>query len=75
VTIGGEFSKFKRYTINYLREMAVITPYARFEMHYTAEGIRCKLIAGLFCHQSQGSFTLHNQLHTSNGRHHAVFWF
>ena len=37
VTIGGEFSKFKRYTINYLREMAVITPYARFEMHYTSE--------------------------------------
>ena len=30
VTIGGEFSKFKRHTINYLREMAVITPYARF---------------------------------------------
>ena len=37
VTIGGEFSKFKRYTLNYLREMAVITPYARFEMHYIAE--------------------------------------
>ena len=37
VTIGGEFSKYRRYVINYLREMAVITPYARFEMHYRAE--------------------------------------
>ncbi|KAJ1473329.1 topoisomerase VI B subunit, transducer-domain-containing protein, partial [Baffinella frigidus] len=39
VTIAGEFSKFKRYTVNYLREMAVITPYARFEMHYVAEDV------------------------------------
>uniref|UniRef100_A0A7S1EK14 DNA topoisomerase 6 subunit B n=1 Tax=Hemiselmis andersenii TaxID=464988 RepID=A0A7S1EK14_HEMAN len=37
VTIGGEFSIYKRYTVNYLREMAVITPYARFEMIFKAE--------------------------------------
>ena len=36
-TIGGEFSKYKRYTVDYLRALAVITPYARFEMHYIAE--------------------------------------
>eukprot|EP00960_Hanusia_phi_P034855 751321-Hanusia_phi.AAC.5 len=37
VTIGGEFSKYKGYIVKYLREMAVITPYARFEMHYICE--------------------------------------
>lgn len=37
MTIGGEFSLYKSYTVKYLREMAVITPYARFEMIYKAE--------------------------------------
>lgn len=37
VTIGGEFSLYKSYTVKYLREMAVITPYARFEMIYKSE--------------------------------------
>lgn len=37
--VGGSWSSYRAYVVRYLRQMAVITPYARFGLKVGVEGL------------------------------------